>query len=193
MYLLSTRFRLISANANAHANYQPQDLSSAATVLHASVCMSLSVFLAGWLVVYPIVCLSGASLHHVSKELKDRIPCIVLSATMQQRALACSKELHLDTQALANLAWSMAHLNYKHEAVLDAIVNRLLSDMDSMNQRDLADLLSALAMLKHQPVGEAMDAIVQHTSDLLLEPGGMPIKQESCAERVSLNLKLNLD
>lgn len=67
----------------------------------------------------------------------------------------------------------MAHLNYKHEAVLDAIVNRLLSDVESMNQRDLADLLSALAMLKHQPVGEAMDAIVQHTSELLQEPGGL--------------------
>lgn len=71
----------------------------------------------------------------------------------------------------------MAHLNYKHEAVLDAIVYRLLSDVDSMNQRDVADLLSALAMLKHQPVGEAMDAVVQHTSELLQEPGALFIAQ----------------
>ena len=78
-------------------------------------------------------------------------------------------------QALANLAWSMAHLNYKHEAVLDALVNRLLSDIDSMNQRDLSDLLSALAMLKHQPVGEAMNAVMQHTYELLQEPGGDPV------------------
>ncbi|KAL3159854.1 hypothetical protein ABBQ38_010255 [Trebouxia sp. C0009 RCD-2024] len=76
----------------------------------------------------------------------------------------------LDTfnpQALANLAWSMAHLGYKQEAVLDAIVNRLLSDVDSMNQRDVADLLSALAILKHQPVGEAMAAVMHHTIELL--------------------------
>lgn len=72
-------------------------------------------------------------------------------------------------------------MNYKHEAVLDAIVNRLLSNVDSMNQRDLADLLSALALLKHQPVGEAMSAIVQHTSELLQEPGGSPdVVQTAC-------------
>lgn len=76
-------------------------------------------------------------------------------------------------QALANLAWSMAHLGYKQEAVLDAIVNRLLSDVDSMNQRDVADLLSALAMLKHQPVGEAMTAVMHHTIELLQESGGI--------------------
>lgn len=86
----------------------------------------------------------------------------------------------------------MAHLNYKHEAVLDAIVNRLLSDVDSMNPRDLADLLSALAMLKHQPVKEAMDAVMQHTAELLQEPGGMPIGHKSCADCVSPNLDLNL-
>ena len=67
----------------------------------------------------------------------------------------------------------MAHLGYKQEAVLDAIVNRLLSDVDSMNQRDVADLLSALAMLKHQPVGEAMAAVVHHTIEVLQDPGGM--------------------
>lgn len=87
-------------------------------------------------------------------------------------------------QALANLAWSMAHLSYKHEAVLDAIVNRLLSDVDSMNQRDVADLLSALAILKHQPVGEAMDAIVQHTSELLQEPGAMAALLSVCTTPV---------
>ena len=86
----------------------------------------------------------------------------------------------------------MAHLEYKHEAVLDAIVHRLLSDVDSMNQRDLADLLSALAMLKHQPVGKAMDAVVQHTAELLQEPGGMGIRQISCADHVPPNLNPNL-
>lgn len=65
----------------------------------------------------------------------------------------------------------MAHLNYKHEEVLDAIVSRLLSNIDGMNQRDLAELLSALAILKHQPVAQAMHAIVQHATDLLLDPG----------------------
>lgn len=65
----------------------------------------------------------------------------------------------------------MAHLNYKHEGVLDAIVNQLVRNVDDMNQRDLADLLSALAMLKHQPITQAMDAIVQHTIHLLQEPG----------------------
>lgn len=78
-------------------------------------------------------------------------------------------------QALANLAWSMAHLGYKQEAVLDAIVNRLLSDVDSMNQRDVADLLSALAILKHQPVGEAMAAVMHHTIELLQDSGGISI------------------
>lgn len=98
-------------------------------------------------------------------------------------------------QALANLAWSMAHLSYKHEAVLDAIVNRLLSNVDSMNQRDLADLLSALAMLKHQPVKEAMAAVVQHTSELLQEPGGIATGDKPCANRVSpdrMSSNLNL-
>ena len=72
-------------------------------------------------------------------------------------------------------------MNYKHEAVLDAIVNLLLSNVDSMNQRDLADLLSALALLKHQPVGEAMSAILQHTSELLQEPGGSTdVVQTAC-------------
>ena len=74
-------------------------------------------------------------------------------------------------QALANLAWSMAHLNFKHEGLLDGIVNQLLRDIDDMNQRDLADVLSALAILKHQPITQAMDAIVQHMIHLLQESG----------------------
>ena len=76
----------------------------------------------------------------------------------------------------------MAHLDYRQEAVLDAIVNRLLSDMDSMNPRDFAELLSALALLKHQPVAEAMSALVQHANDLLQDPG------ESSAARTRIDL-----
>ena len=83
----------------------------------------------------------------------------------------------LAMQALANLAWSMAHLEYKHDALLDAIVNRLLSDVDSMNPRDLAELLSALALLKHEPIAQAMQSIVQHTIDLL-EDRGVPLVTE---------------
>ena len=79
-------------------------------------------------------------------------------------------------QALANLAWSMAHLEHKQDAVLDAIINYLLSDIESMNQRDVSDLLHALAMLKHQPVDQAMTAIVQHTIELLDDPGTSPVR-----------------
>lgn len=94
-------------------------------------------------------------------------------------------------QALANLAWSMAHLNCKHEVLLDAIVNQLLSDVDDMNQRDLADLLSALAMLKHQPITQAMDAVVQHTIYLLQDPGTLLLfsnylKRQSCTCMICL-------
>jgi hypothetical protein len=75
----------------------------------------------------------------------------------------------------------MAHLNYKHEALLDAIVNQLLRNVDDMNQRDLSDLLSALAMLKHQPITQATDAIVQHMIYLLQEPGTLLASQQSAA------------
>lgn len=118
----------------------------------------------------------GAGLHTLP-EARKVMSCASLllastqTASSQPRSVAKGLLL-LALQALANLAWSMAHLGYKQEAVLDAIVNRLLSDVDSMNQRDVADLLSALAMLKHQPVGEAMHAVVQHTIELLQEPGG---------------------
>lgn len=91
-------------------------------------------------------------------------------------------------QALANLAWSMAHLNYKHEGLLDAIVNQLLRDVDDMNQRDLADLLSALAMLKHQPITQATDTIVQHMLHLLQEPGTLFASQPSAVSHCKLEV-----
>ncbi len=91
-------------------------------------------------------------------------------------------------QALANLAWSMAHLSYKHEGLLDAIVNQLLRNVDDMNQRDVADLLSALAMLKHQPITQATDAIVQHMIHLLQEPGTLLASQPSAVSRCKLQV-----
>ena len=91
-------------------------------------------------------------------------------------------------QALANLAWSMAHLNYKHEGLLDAIVNQLLRNVDDMNQRDVADLLSALAMLKHQPITQATDAIVQHMIHLLQEPGTLLASQPSAVSHCKLQV-----
>ena len=91
-------------------------------------------------------------------------------------------------QALANLAWSMAYLNYKHEGLLDTIVNRLLRNVDDMNQRDLADLLSALAMLKHQPITQATDAIVQHMIHLLQEPGTLLASQPSAVSHCKLQV-----
>ena len=69
------------------------------------------------------------------------------------------------------MAWSVAHLNYKHEGLLDGVVNQLVANLEDMNPRDLSDLLSALAMLKHQPITQAMDAIAQHTIHLLQDPG----------------------
>ncbi|KAL0052777.1 hypothetical protein WJX82_007536 [Trebouxia sp. C0006] len=101
--------------------------------------------------------------------------------------------MQLFLQALANLAWSMAHLNYKHEGLLDAIVNQLLRNVDDMNQRDVADLLSALAMLKHQPITQATDAIVQHMIYLLQEPGTTWVLQDLstvCWSVAKLNRKL---
>lgn len=96
-----------------------------------------------------------------------------------------------NTQALANLAWSMAHLNYKHEGLLDAIVNQLLRNVDDLNQRDLADVLSALAMLKHQPITQATDAIVHHMIHLLQEPGTTWVQQDLSTVCWSL-AKLNI-
>ena len=96
-------------------------------------------------------------------------------------------------QALANLAWSMAHLNYKHEGLLDAIVNQLLRNVDDLNQRDLADVLSALAMLKHQPITQATDAIVHHMIHLLQEPGTLLASQPSAASHRKLQLCSLLD
>lgn len=65
----------------------------------------------------------------------------------------------------------MAHVDYKQEVVLDAIVNRLLTNVDDMNQRDLTEVLSALAILNHHPLVEAMNAMTQRATELLLEPG----------------------
>ncbi|DBB02864.1 TPA: hypothetical protein ACH3X1_013470 [Trebouxia sp. C0004] len=118
--------------------------------------------------------------HDISQTMRG-LANLRLGSRLLVQALVHRASTILDTfntQALANLAWSMAHLNYKHEGLLDAIVNQLLRNVDDMNQRDLADLLSALAMLKHQPITQATDAIVQHMIHLLQEPGTTWVLQD---------------
>ena len=74
-------------------------------------------------------------------------------------------------QGLANLAWSMAHLDFKHEGMLDAIVTLIVEDLEDANARDVAELISALAILNHPPASKHMDALAQHMVVLLSDSG----------------------
>ena len=74
-------------------------------------------------------------------------------------------------QTLANLAWSMAHLGFKHEGLLDAIISLAVGEVEDILPRDVAELLSCLAMLSHVPPDEDLGTLIQHVTVLLMQPG----------------------
>ena len=65
----------------------------------------------------------------------------------------------------------MAHLDFKHEGVLDAIVMLVVEDLEHANARDVTEVISALAILNHTPSSKHMDALAQHMIVLLSDSG----------------------
>ena len=74
-------------------------------------------------------------------------------------------------QALANLAWSMAHLGFKHTNLLDRVISQLAWNADEINQRDLAEALSSLALLNLEPEEDSMNDMLHQLTTLLQDSG----------------------
>ena len=78
-------------------------------------------------------------------------------------------------QGLTNLAWSMAHLDFKHDILFDDIISLVVDSLEDANLRDITELLSALAILKHRASGRHMEALTQHMIVLLSDAGQSPL------------------
>ena len=78
-------------------------------------------------------------------------------------------------QGLTNLAWSMAHLDFKHDILFDDIISVVVDNLEDANLRDITELLSALAILKHRASSRHMEALTQHMIVLLSDAGQSPL------------------
>lgn len=65
----------------------------------------------------------------------------------------------------------MAHLDYRHNAMMDAMVTLAVENIEDLNPRDVTELVSALALSNHNVSSREMDSLAQHMTVLLSEPG----------------------
>ena len=65
----------------------------------------------------------------------------------------------------------MAHLGFKHTNLLDRVISQLAWNVDEINQRDLAEALSSLALLNHEPEADSMNDMLHQLTNLLQDFG----------------------
>lgn len=90
---------------------------------------------------------------------------------LEQHCYMNSDTILPSMQVLTNLAWSMAHLDFKSDTVMDAILTVAVDDVADLNPRDITELLSALAIFDHNVSSKQVDVLAQHMIVLLSEPG----------------------